>query len=208
MNPGSGGVWRPSRGGPGRDPYRPVLGHYPPTPVVVKVVDSVSSGRDVARADRIQQPFGPVVVPAVPAVERRRCKRGNLRVIGAGENDLLVGSDGQGLPTRGGHDRLTAAARYEGRALPRNIHTIVTGVIDREGAIGRVHLDRVPGLDRTDVERRRARGHLELDEVGLLVHQPDVRVTPAADKGAGTDLQFERAERARVAARHPATGPY
>src|SRR5205814_751220 len=84
-----------------------------------------------------------------------------------------------------------------------DVDAIVAGRVDREGGRRRVDLHRMTRLHAAQVERDVAGGDLELQEIGLLVDETQLRVTPRAHERARADLELEVAA---VAGGRPVAG--
>src|SRR5204862_5347151 len=99
---------------------------------------------------------------------------------------------------RGRHRGAAGAPRDERGAFGRDVDAIVAGRVDREGGRRRVDLHRMTRLHAAQVERDVAGGDLELQEIGLLVDETHLRVTPRAHERARADLELEVAAVAGV----------
>jgi hypothetical protein len=71
-------------------------------------------------------------------------------------------------------------------------------VLDREGGVRGIHLDRVPRIQPAKVEREVAGRDLELHEVRLEARETQLGAGPGSHVRSGADLDLEIAGRTRV----------
>ena len=86
----------------------------------------------------------------------------------------------------------------EGGGVLIDVQVIVAGALDRERRVRRVQLDGGPWGELTDVERGVPGGHPKLDEVGLLVVEPDLRAIGGAHEDGRSDLDLHARALPRV----------
>ena len=197
-NPSARAVRGPAGGNRLRHPHRAVRGDDSPIAVVIEVIDAVHAGGNVPRADRIDQIVGARVVPAVPDVELRRDVAPHGGRGCALENHLFARRNAHRLPTGRRHRRLPGASCDERASRLRHVDAVVAGALDGEGRVRGIDLHRAARFDAAQVERDVAAGHLDLEKIGLVIDEPQLRVAPGPHECARTHLKLEIAAIARV----------
>src|SRR5262249_60410078 len=79
-----------------------------------------------------------------------------------------------------------------------DVDTVVAGMVDRERRLRRVDLDDLMLVEAADIDRHVSAGDLELQKVGFLVGQAQLRVAPGPHERAGSYLQLDIALMGRV----------
>src|SRR5206468_3679236 len=75
---------------------------------------------------------------------------------------------------------------------------VVSSILDEERGVRGIHLDRVAGRETSKINRYVTGGDLELQEVGLLVLEPNLCFGPRAEERTRPDLQLQICRRPRV----------
>ena len=177
-------------------PHRAIRFDGAPAPVLFERLGPVYACRHVAGG--VEQVGRALIVPAVPRRERRRRGRLHARRIGPGDDELLVGGDRRCSSARRRHRRDAAPMSVKRSRVLGHIETVVACSLHRERRVGRVELDGEARGRLAQVERRVSVGHTELEEVGFMIVQTELRVLGGAHERPRADLELYVATGPRV----------
>src|SRR3989442_857793 len=146
---------------------------------------------------------GALTVPRIPGAPKNPTRAGAY----AGRTTTGPGAHAQKPIDHPGYYRLAASGRHgglpgppgdEGRPLLRHVCAVEPRVIDREGGVGCVQFHGATRIQATQIERDVPVRDPELQEIGLLVREPKLRVAPGPHEGPRAHLHLEVALGARV----------
>ena len=191
-------VRRPVIGQTRWHPYRAIIGLLLPRAIAVKAVGAVYPGGHIACADGILLRVAAGEIPAIPYVQRR-CGNAEQHVaVVAAHFQCLRGTDMLGLAIGAGDVSTAAAPGNEAGAVGIYVQPVIAAVRNGEYGIGGVDFHRGTRRQRAQIKRCLAGGDLELQEIGVVLNQPDLRLRPAAHVRLAADLQFKCCAVARI----------
>ncbi len=114
-----------------------------------------------------------------------------LRRVAPADHHLLAGHEGRRRAARGGKAGAAAAPRGEAGGVVGHLDAVVAAVLDREGGVRRLDLERLARLHAAQIEGDVPLGHEDLEEVGLEGVERELGLLARAQVGPRSDLDLE-----------------